>query len=115
MQVAKERLKELKEDLMMQAEEYIPTAFVDEDVHVGLFTIVEEGRVMEWHCHEDSHEYFVVLSGRLTIEYRNREPQALDRMDMGLIKCGIEHRTVFTDTPTKVVFLTVPPEVAYVE
>jgi mannose-6-phosphate isomerase-like protein (cupin superfamily) len=44
-----------------------------------------------WHAHEDTDDFFLVLSGRLTIELRDREVE-LGPGELLVVPRGVEHR-----------------------
>jgi mannose-6-phosphate isomerase-like protein (cupin superfamily) len=46
-----------------------------------------------WHSHADADEMFLVVSGNLTIEMRDRQVQ-LSAGDMFVVPRGVEHRPV---------------------
>ncbi|WP_159899789.1 cupin domain-containing protein [Salinirussus salinus] len=47
-----------------------------------------------WHSHEDADELFLVVSGELDIEFRDREPATLGEGDLLVVPAGVEHRPV---------------------
>lgn len=51
---------------------------------------------LAWHSHEDEDELFVVLRGRLRIEYRD-EHVDLDEGDLHIVPRGVEHNPVAQD------------------
>jgi len=117
MKVAESRLRELKNEFynMMGGENFCPDAFVDKEVQIGVLTVAEPGREMEWHCHNDSYEYFIVVVGELEVRFSDgRDPMIIKEKEMGVIKNGVEHMVVFNSVRVKVVFITVPPEAAYI-
>ncbi len=46
-----------------------------------------------WHHHEQEDELFLVLSGRLTIEFRDRVVE-LEEGELCIVPRGVEHRPV---------------------
>ncbi len=48
-----------------------------------------------WHKHEDSDDFFLVLSGHIRIELRDRVVE-LDPGEMFVVPKGVEHRPVAT-------------------
>jgi mannose-6-phosphate isomerase-like protein (cupin superfamily) len=46
-----------------------------------------------WHRHDDTDDLFLVLSGRLVIEMRERSV-ALGPGELFVVPCGVEHRPV---------------------
>lgn len=44
-----------------------------------------------WHVHEDTDEFFLVRSGRLTIQLRDRADVVLDAGDLFIVPKGVEH------------------------
>lgn len=47
----------------------------------------------EWHSHEEEDEMFLVVSGKLKMEFRDRTEE-LDQGDYIVIPKGVEHRPV---------------------
>jgi mannose-6-phosphate isomerase-like protein (cupin superfamily) len=45
-----------------------------------------------WHRHPESDDFFYVLSGRIAIDFRDREPIELEEGDLLIIPAGVEHR-----------------------
>jgi len=46
-----------------------------------------------WHSHKDTDDFFLVLKGHLTIQFRHDEVQ-LASGDLYVVPRGVEHRTV---------------------
>ena len=49
-----------------------------------------EGRFV-WHAHDDTDEVFIVLAGRMGIEFRDRTVEVLEG-EMIVVPRGVEHR-----------------------
>ncbi len=47
-----------------------------------------------WHHHEVEDELFLVLKGRLTIEFRDQAPVRLEPGELVIVPHGVEHRPV---------------------
>lgn len=47
-----------------------------------------------WHDHQDTDEFFLVLSGRLTIELRDRPAVMLGPGELFVVPSGVEHRPI---------------------
>lgn len=47
-----------------------------------------------WHHHEETDELFLVVSGRLRIEFRDQPAVTLSAGDLVVVPRGIEHRPV---------------------
>ena len=47
-----------------------------------------------WHSHADADELFLVVSGELGIEFRDREPVTLGEGELLVVPAGVEHRPV---------------------
>jgi mannose-6-phosphate isomerase-like protein (cupin superfamily) len=47
-----------------------------------------------WHSHEDADELFLVVSGELDIEFRDREAATLEEGELLVVPAGVEHRPV---------------------
>lgn len=47
-----------------------------------------------WHHHEDADELFLVRSGELTIEFRDRPDTTLAAGELLVVPAGVEHRPV---------------------
>ena len=61
------------------------------DLHVKVVKV--EGEFV-WHDHPDTDEFFLVLSGRLTIELRDRPAVTLGPGELFVVPKGVEHRPV---------------------
>ena len=115
MNVAQICLQELKEKIAKFDENFCPRAFVDAEVQIGVMTVNEPGCEMEWHCHENSYEYFIVVVGELEIKFRDgRDSMILKEKEVGVVKYGVEHMAIFLSSRVKIVFITIPPEAAYI-
>jgi mannose-6-phosphate isomerase-like protein (cupin superfamily) len=56
-----------------------------------------------WHHHEQEDELFLVLGGRLTIEFRDRAVE-LEPGDCCIVPHGVEHRPVATEEAAVLLF-----------
>lgn len=56
-----------------------------------------------WHQHPDADELFHVLSGRLTLRFRDRPDQVLGPGQLTIVPRGVEHCPVAEDGPVQVV------------
>lgn len=63
------------------------------DMHLKLVKL--EGEFV-WHAHADTDELFLVVSGELTIELRDREAVTLKYGEFFIVPRGVEHRPVAT-------------------
>lgn len=61
------------------------------DLHLKLAKIQGE---FVWHTHDDTDEFFLVHSGRLTIQLRDRRDVALGPGEFFVVPKGMEHRPV---------------------
>mgnify|MGYP001202901681 CR=1 FL=1 len=57
------------------------------------FKLVRARGKFIWHTHEDTDETFIVLDGKLTIEFRDRLI-TLKKGEMAVVPMGVEHRPV---------------------
>jgi mannose-6-phosphate isomerase-like protein (cupin superfamily) len=44
-----------------------------------------------WHAHEDTDDFFLVVSGRLTIQLRDRDDVELSAGELFVVPRGVEH------------------------
>jgi mannose-6-phosphate isomerase-like protein (cupin superfamily) len=44
-----------------------------------------------WHKHDDTDELFLVLHGRLTLQFRDRDDVTLDEGELFVVPRGVEH------------------------
>jgi mannose-6-phosphate isomerase-like protein (cupin superfamily) len=51
----------------------------------------------DWHSHEETDEFFLVLRGRLTIQLRGRDPAVLGPGEFFVVPRGLEHRPVASE------------------
>ena len=57
-----------------------------------------------WHRHEEEDELFLVVSGRLRMEFRDQPPQIVRPGEFIIVPHGVEHRPV-AEEPCEVVLL----------
>ncbi len=57
-----------------------------------------------WHSHDQEDEFFLVISGRLRMEFRDQEPQVVRPGEFIIVPHGVEHRPV-AEEPSEVVLL----------
>jgi mannose-6-phosphate isomerase-like protein (cupin superfamily) len=57
----------------------------------NLFVMNATGEFCDWHSHEETDDFFLVLTGRLTIALRDREI-VLGPGELFVIPCNVEHR-----------------------
>ena len=62
-----------------------------------------EGRFV-WHSHDQEDELFLVISGRLRMEFRDQEAQLVRPGEFIIVPRGVEHRPV-AEEPCEVVLL----------
>lgn len=61
------------------------------DVNESQVKIAKFGEVFDWHAHEDEDEAFLVLSGRIAIDFRDG-PVELGEGDFIVVPRAVEHR-----------------------
>ena len=61
------------------------------DVNDSQVKIAKFGEVFDWHAHEKEDEAFLVLSGRIVIDFRDG-PVELGEGDFIVVPRGVEHR-----------------------
>ena len=57
-----------------------------------------------WHSHDEEDEFFLVISGRLRMEFRDQEAQLVMPGEFIIVPHGVEHRPV-AEEPCEVVLL----------
>lgn len=57
-----------------------------------------------WHSHDEEDELFLVISGRLRMEFRSQEAQLVRPGEFIIVPHGVEHRPV-AEEPSEVVLL----------
>jgi mannose-6-phosphate isomerase-like protein (cupin superfamily) len=57
-----------------------------------------------WHHHDDQDELFLVVSGRFTMELRDRPSLALAQGEMVIVPRGVEHRPVAAEEVSVLLF-----------
>ena len=57
-----------------------------------------------WHRHDEEDELFLVVSGRLRMEFRDQPPQVVAPGEFIIVPHGVEHRPV-AEEPSEVVLL----------
>lgn len=55
---------------------------------------VNENQTFDWHRHNTTDELFIVLEGKLTIEFENGDQVDLLPNDSFCVKAGVIHRTI---------------------
>jgi mannose-6-phosphate isomerase-like protein (cupin superfamily) len=73
----------------------------------NLFKVAKGVGSTNWHSHEDQDETFLVLSGRITIQLRDRDV-VLEPGELFVIPRGVEHCPVAEE---EVRFLIIGPDV----
>lgn len=58
-----------------------------------MFNLVKAKRTLEWHSHDTSDEVFMVVEGKMKLEFRTGMVE-LDEGEMFVVKKGTEHRPV---------------------
>ncbi|QDZ01689.1 cupin domain-containing protein [Nitratireductor mangrovi] len=61
------------------------------DVNDSQVKVAKFGEVFDWHAHEAEDEGFLVLRGRIAIDFRDG-PVELDEGDFIVVPRGVEHR-----------------------
>ncbi len=58
---------------------------------INLFVMMaKQGELVDWHVHDDTDDFFFVVSGQLTIQLRDRNI-VLGPGELYVIPCGVEH------------------------
>lgn len=57
------------------------------------FTLVKAKRTLDWHTHPDSDEVFMVLEGKMKVEFRKHTVE-LNEGEMCVVPKGVEHRPI---------------------
>jgi quercetin dioxygenase-like cupin family protein len=73
----------------------------------NLFKVAKGTGSTEWHSHDDQDETFLLLDGRLTVQFRDGDVE-LTAGDLLVIPRGVEHRPRADGEAT---FLLVGPEI----
>lgn len=81
----------LKEKLSLFSEHWSPKVVAQFNGHDVM--VVKVKGEFNWHSHEDTDDFFLVLSGRITIEMREGDV-TLEAGDMFVVPKGVEHRPV---------------------
>lgn len=83
-----------KISLVAEAERRIGKVFdphIAGDVNDSQVKVAKFGEVFDWHAHEAEDEGFLVLRGRIAIDFRDG-PVELDEGDFIVVPRGVEHR-----------------------
>jgi len=81
----------LKQKLTLFDEHWSPKSVASFNGHDVM--VVKALGEFNWHTHDDTDDFFLILSGELTIEFRDSE-MTLGVGEMYVIPKGVEHRTV---------------------
>jgi len=84
----------LKEKLQLFSEHWSPKKVASFNGHDVM--VVKALGEFNWHQHEDTDDFFLIISGELTIEFRDRK-MTLGVGEMYVIPKGVEHRTLATE------------------
>ena len=79
-------------DKLSQFDEYWSPRIIGE-VNESLVKLAKLNGEFVWHSHEQEDELFLVLKGRLTIRFRDRDVH-LEEGQMVIVERGIEHQPV---------------------
>ncbi|MCY4447396.1 MAG: cupin domain-containing protein [Chloroflexi bacterium] len=79
-------------DKLSQFDEYWSPRIIGE-VNESLVKLAKLNGDFVWHSHEQEDELFLVLKGRLTIRFRDRDVH-LEEGQMVIVEKGIEHQPV---------------------
>ncbi|RPJ83692.1 MAG: cupin domain-containing protein [Acidobacteria bacterium] len=91
----------LKEKLSLFSEHWSPKIVAElNGQHVKLVKLLGE---FVWHSHEREDELFLVLAGRLRLEFRDGEV-ALEEGEMVVVPAGVEHRPVADEEVSVLLF-----------
>lgn len=64
------------------------------DLHLKAVKVESE---FVWHHHDDTDEFFLVTSGRLTIRFRDREDVSIGPSEFFVVPRGVEHCPIAED------------------
>lgn len=76
------------------------------DINDSQVKIAKFGEVFDWHSHEAEDEGFLVLKGRIAIDFRDGSVE-LDEGDFLVVPRGVEHRPR-SMTPEPIVLMVEP-------
>ena len=65
--------------------------FIVGDVNESQVKVAKFGATFDWHAHDDEDEAFLVLRGRIAIDFRDGVAE-LDEGDFIVVPKGVEHR-----------------------
>jgi len=74
------------------------------DINNMQIKLVKLEREFIWHRHDEEDELFLVVSGRLRMEFRDQPPQVVEPGEFIIVPHGVEHRPV-AEEPSEVVLL----------
>ncbi len=84
----------LKEKLTKFTEHWSPKSVANFNGHDVM--VVKAQGDFNWHTHEDTDDFFLVISGELTLHFRDEDIK-LGAGEMYVIPKGVEHRTSATE------------------
>ena len=96
------RKKSLAEGFAAFEEPWSPR--VAGDINEMQIKLVKLEGAFIWHRHDEEDELFLVISGRLRMEFREQEAQIVERGEFIIVPHGVEHRPV-AEEPCEVVLL----------
>ena len=74
------------------------------DINTMQIKLVKCQGAFVWHSHDQEDELFLVISGRLRMEFRDQEAQLVRPGEFIIVPHGVEHRPVAVE-PCEVVLL----------
>ena len=89
--------------------------FMLEQVDDSCVRLAVNHDIYPWHSHPDSDECFIVLEGKLTVEFQDKPAVTLKPNDFFLVKAGVVHRTVPHGRTVNLCFEKANAETVFVE
>ena len=74
------------------------------DINNMQIKLVKLEREFVWHRHDEEDKFFLVISGRLRMEFHDQEAQVVGPGEFIIVPHGVEHRPV-AEEPCEVVLL----------
>ena len=82
----------LSEKLSLFSKHWTPLTVAEFNSH-AVMVVKVEGEFF-WHSHEDTHDFFLVLKGRLVISMRDQDSVVLELGELYVVPQGVEHKPV---------------------
>src|SRR5574343_20581 len=120
MLIDKSRFNEIIPNLLgfdISSDTSIVTVFQNDDITITYGEWKNSNSVYPSHCHSESLEYIICITGKLLIKFGDNEQESIiiSKGECFKIPIGMRHSCKSLDMNTSVIAICVPPEEAYMK